>query len=135
MAPVARRSAWRTALQDGSLPEPERPVAVPVAVRAWMIALGFLPVLHALSVAAAALWFPGPGSLRACVALAALYLLPPLAARASALLLPVPRGYVGLDETRFLGWWLASQWQVIFNRLRLLEEALQIGRASCRERV
>jgi acetyltransferase-like isoleucine patch superfamily enzyme len=60
------------------------------------------------------------------VALVALYLLPPLAARLSAWLMPLPRGEVELDERGFLAWWLSAQWQVIFNRARLLEEALRL---------
>jgi hypothetical protein len=91
-----------------------------------MVLLGFVPLLHVLAVVAAAVWLPaGPGA-RVAVALAVLYLLPPLAARAGALVRPLPRGEVDLDDPAFLAWWFCAQWQVVFNRLRVLEEALRL---------
>jgi hypothetical protein len=91
-----------------------------------MIALGYLPLLHLLLVFASAAAPPASGRTRAALALAALYLLPPLAARACGKPLPLPRGRVGLDDPGFLAWWLSAQWQVVFNRLPMLEEALRL---------
>lgn len=98
-----------------------------VAARALMIGTGFIPLLHVLSVLTLALWPWGAASgLRSLVALAALYLLPPLAARLGRVVLPLPDGLVGVGSRGFLAWWLSSQWQVVFNRLSLLEELLRI---------
>lgn len=91
-----------------------------------MVVLGFIPLAHVLAVVAAAAWIPGGVAARAAAALAVLYVLPPLAARAGALLMPLPRGEMGLDDPRFLAWWLSAQWQVVFSRVRLLEELLRL---------
>ena len=91
-----------------------------------MVALGYVPLLHVLAVVATAVWLPAGPAAKAAAALAVLYLLPPLAARASATLLPVRHGDIALDDPGFLAWWLSAQWQVVFNRLRPLEEALRL---------
>jgi hypothetical protein len=110
--------------------EPQAPpraaVTLSAATRALMLALGFLPLLHLVAVAAAAAWAPGGPAGRLAAALVVLYLLPPLAARAGAWLMPLPSGEVGTDEHGFLAWWLSAQWQVVFSRVRLLEEALRL---------
>lgn len=101
-------------------------IAPSALTRALMVALGLVPLAHLLAVVAAALWVPAGPATRAFVAVAVLYLLPPLAARAGALVRPLPRGEVDLDDPGFLAWWFSAQWQVVFNRLRFLEEALRL---------
>jgi hypothetical protein len=91
-----------------------------------MVVLGLIPLVHVGAVAAAAILVPGGPAARGATALAVLYLLPPLAARVGLLVRPLVRGEVGPDERGFLAWWLQAQWQVVFSRLRLLEEALRI---------
>lgn len=91
-----------------------------------MVAMGFVPLAHVMAVVSAAVWGPSGPAFRTALALAVLYLLPPLFARVGARVMPLPAGEVALDDRRFLGWWLCAQWQVVFNRLRFLEEALRL---------
>ncbi|HEV8254239.1 MAG TPA: acyl transferase [Vicinamibacteria bacterium] len=115
-------------MRDASSPEIAAPPAVDLkaARRAALLVLGYLPLLHVLLVAACAALLPVTGAMRALLALASLYLMPPLAARLGARLVPLPRGRVDLDDPGFLAWWLSAQWQVVFNRLPALEEALRL---------
>lgn len=118
-------------MPDASLPEPlaveapPRPLALSVSRRAAMIALGYLPLAHLVAVAAAGTLPTGPAG-RVAGAVATLFLVPPLAARLCAVLWPLPRGRVALEDAGFLAWWLSAQWQAVFNRLPLLEEVLRL---------
>jgi hypothetical protein len=118
-------------LRDASLPEAAAglraaAVTLSTARRAAMIALGYLPLLHIALVVVCAWAGPGGPVWRAAGAAFALYLLPPLAARLCSILLPLPRGRVDLDHPGLLAWWLSAQWQVVFNRLPMLEEVLRL---------
>lgn len=101
-------------------------VTLPRTRRAAMIAFGYLPLLHVALVVACAWAGPGGPLGRAAASAFALYLLPPLAARLCAVLLPLPQGRVDLEHRGFLAWWLSAQWQVVFNRLPMLEEVLRL---------
>jgi hypothetical protein len=91
-----------------------------------MIALGYLPLLHVALVVACACAVPGGPFWRGAAAFFALYVLPPLAARLCAVLMPLPHGRVDLEDRGFLAWWLSAQWQVVFNRLPMLDEAFRL---------
>jgi hypothetical protein len=97
-----------------------------MATKVVMLVTGYLPLLHLLAVAAVSLRAPGGGWTRAGLGLATLYLLPPLGARLTALVLPLRHGELGMGERGFLAWWVGAQWQIVFNRLRLLEELLRL---------
>jgi hypothetical protein len=101
-------------------------VTLSPARRAAMIALGYLPLLHVALVVTCAWAGPGGPVWRGAEAASALYLFPPLAARLCAVLLPLPQGRVDLEQRGFLAWWLSAQWQVVFNRLPILEEVLRL---------
>jgi hypothetical protein len=67
----------------------------------------------------------GPGA-RVAVALAWLYLLPPLLARLAMAVLGRPHGEFTPEARAYRTWWLLTQLQVIYGRVALLEEALRI---------
>ncbi len=93
-----------------------------------MVALGYIPFLHVAAVVAAFSW-PFLGSAPRWswwLASALLFLLPPLTVRLVLAVAPLPRGRIELDSPAFLRWWFAAQWQVVFNRLRFLEELLRL---------
>lgn len=119
-------------MPDGSSVEPS-PAATPVfgltpRRRLAMVLMGYIPLLHAGGVVALlvgpalGLWASWPAALAPVV----LYLLPPLVVRLVLLLRPLEFGETGLDSPTFLTWWLTAQWQVLFNRLPLLEELLRL---------
>src|SRR5687768_16618078 len=92
-----------------------------------MVLLGYIPFLHAgatttLFILAAThstkLFLP--------LAFTTLYLLPPLAVRAFTLITPIPAGKFPVNSPTFLKWWFTAQWQILFNRLRILEELLRL---------
>jgi hypothetical protein len=105
----------------------ERAVDVPGRVRAGMVLLGFLPLLHLVAVATPVALAFTQGDLRwLAVAPALLYLVPPLLVRLATLHRPLPHGRVELASGEFLRWWLTSQSQVVFARLPFLEEILRL---------
>lgn len=115
---------------SASRPPVRRPPVfdVPLGHRLKMVALGYIPFLHlAAVVATLALpllgYFPRPW---AWLALAVLYLAPPLASRAASLFVPLPEGRFDVGSREFLRWWFHAQWQVIFNRFPFLEEGLRM---------
>jgi hypothetical protein len=103
-------------------------IDVPNSYRLAMVLLAYIPFFHAaLVLGLLTLWLNGVASgWLATAALGVLYLAPPLAAW------PVrPRGAHHADRyplgsREFLKWWYATQWQIIFNRLPLLEELLRL---------
>jgi len=105
----------------------ERALAVPAAARVAMVVIGWIPFAHLLLVA-------GPLGLAiarrdgrlAVLAVAVLYLLPPLAVRALLAARAMPIGRVELASGDYLRWWTTAQWQVIFARLPWLEELLRL---------
>jgi hypothetical protein len=85
--------------------------------RLAMILIAYVPFLHAAG--CIAIWFiPAAVAIRAVSFFAALYLLPPLAARLGRF---APGTY-----PMHLGWWWSQQWQMLFNRLPFLEELLRL---------
>ena len=105
----------------------ERVFDVPGRVRAGMIGLGFVPLLHVVAVATPAVLGFTRGDLRwLIVALVALYLVPPLLVRLATLRKPLPHGRVELASGEFLRWWFTSQCQIVFARLPFLEELLRL---------
>jgi acetyltransferase-like isoleucine patch superfamily enzyme len=98
------------------------------AALAAMVSLGFYAPVHAAAVVLCALapWLFGASSTWVLVALAVLYLFPPLMARTVvALWGPTPRSAT-LGSGAFLRWWALSQLQLVFNRLPQLEELLRL---------
>jgi hypothetical protein len=55
-----------------------------------------------------------------------LYLFPPIACRVTSILAKPETGRQPVASVAFLHWWLSAQWQVVFNRLPMFEEALRI---------
>ena len=104
--------------------------ALPFAatIRALMVAFGFIPFLHLITSVAL---MTAPLTVGATwktflLGLATLYLAGPLVVRLTTLLAPLPRGQFGINCRAFLLWWFTAQWQVLFNRLPLLEELLRM---------
>ena len=60
-----------------------------------------------------------------CVLISWIYLIPPLLARVTILLLGKPSGTVSNDSTTHFTWWLLFQYQLLFNRFSMLEEILR----------
>ena len=101
---------------------------LPVGHRLGMVALGYIPFLH-LSAVVAAFALPLAGYFPrswAFLSLAVLYLLPPVVCRVAGWWMPMPDGTFELAAREFLHWWFYAQWQVIFNRLPVLEETLRM---------
>jgi hypothetical protein len=96
--------------------------------RGRMILWGGFPGLHLVTVLAlAGLAVLGVAAgLCAALALAHLYLTPPLLHRLLGGPRRLPRGRFGVDSPEFLLWWRAAQLQTIFNRLPFLEELLRL---------
>jgi hypothetical protein len=55
-----------------------------------------------------------------------LFLLPPLLTRAATFAWPMPEGRFDVNSRQFLIWWFSAQWQIVFNRLPMLEEFLRL---------
>ena len=94
----------------------------PRSTTAAMVAMAYVPLLHAGGAAAILLlatgWWKWLG-------LAWLLLLPPVVVRLSQWMRPVP-SRCALGSTSFLRWWWQSQWQVVFNRLPMIEEVVRL---------
>jgi hypothetical protein len=105
----------------------ERVVDVPGRVRAGMIVLGFVPLLHVIAVVTpVVLAFTRDDRRLLLLAPAVLYLVPPLLVRLATLHAPLPHGRVELASAGFLRWWFTTQCQIVFARLPLLEELLRL---------
>ncbi len=107
--------------------QPRRiPVAeYPARLRVWMLLLNFFPLMHVMALTAI-VCADAPGWARVSTAVAGLYLAPPVLAQLVRRLVSVPEGKIGLNTPGFLGWWATAQFQMIFNRLPLLEEVLRL---------
>lgn len=106
----------------------ERTIEVSAATRAAMIALAFIPALHlGLAVLPIVFVVGGRGDPRLLLlSPCAIYLVPPIVVRIGMWLLPLPEGRIDLSSPLFLRWWFSAQWQVLFARLRWLEELLRV---------
>jgi hypothetical protein len=93
----------------------------------FTLALNYLPVVQlsmgaALVAGQARSW---PSALAWSAAW--IYILPPLVCRLTLLLFGRPQGRGLTQDTRaYKVWWFTHQWQVVFNRLPLLEELLRL---------
>ena len=94
--------------------------------RVLLLLLNLLPLAHVIFlIGLATVPFAGwPGRLAAV--LAGLYLLPPLATRATFATLGVREGSIPFGSRDFFVWWLSMQWQVVFCRFPALEEILRL---------
>jgi hypothetical protein len=117
----------------------DNPVTEPKAVRKalnstevrWsgrllMLALNCMPLIHALVIAGLLVIRYANWPVRIGVAVAVLYLLPPLIARLILFLVTIPHGRIGVGTKEFFGWWSLFQLQIIFCRLPALEEILRL---------
>lgn len=89
------------------------------------LALNYLPLLHIVSGVGLAWAFDGVAA-RAAVLLLWLYLLPPVVSRATLSAFGRPAGRATLDSRDYRIWWFLTQWQMVFNRLPVLEELLRL---------
>ena len=93
---------------------------------AYALALNFLPALH-LASGVALVWALDGAAARFVLAVAWIYLLPPLIARATIAVYGVPQGEaLGQESRAFRVWWFLTQLQVLFNRFAFLEELLRL---------
>ncbi len=101
---------------------------LPFTRRLVMALGGYIPLLHtALVVVLLSIPFIGLGPWwLALLSVALLYLLPPLVVRAVGIVWPLKEGQFSLHSAMFLRWWFVAQWQVLFNRLPMLEEILRL---------
>jgi hypothetical protein len=100
---------------------------IPGRVRAAMILMGILPLLHAaLSLTPAAIVLMGGQRWLLAFTPLFLYVLPPLIVRLVTWFRPLPAGLIDLASPMFLRWWFTAQWQVVFARLPWLEELLRL---------
>ncbi|MBZ5636161.1 MAG: hypothetical protein LAO55_23785 [Acidobacteriia bacterium] len=99
--------------------------AYPVRLRVWMLILNLFPLAHvsmmvAIAVANLPVW------VRLTGVLVSLLILPPLLARLVHALSPVRSGRIAVETPGFLAWWATAQFQMIFNRLPVIEELMRI---------
>jgi hypothetical protein len=100
-----------------------RQLEKPSAFSLW---LNGLPFLHLTSGIGAALGLCDGFGNAAMFLAAWIYLLPPLASRATILLFGRPEGRLTQDMAAYRIWWVLTQWQILFNRLPWLEELLRL---------
>jgi hypothetical protein len=94
---------------------------------AYSLVLNVLP-LALVAAGAAAVWLTEGATARIAVALAWIYLLPPLAARAVTAAFGAAEGdNLTQDSRAYRVWWLLVQLQVIFNRFPFFEEVLRLA--------
>ena len=105
-----------------------RALDVPAHARAAMVVLGFIPALHlAATLLPSVLALTGRVSPSAAwLTPAILFLLPPLVVRASTWWRPLLNGRLEPGSGGFLHWWFTAQWQIVFTRLPMLEEAIRM---------
>jgi len=97
--------------------------------RLTMVAIGYIPLLHlgcCLALALLLARYQGYTWSAAATA-AAIYLVPPLATRIVRLRATEPEARHAVGSAMFLKWWYTSQWQVLFQRLPILEELLRLA--------
>jgi hypothetical protein len=91
-----------------------------------MVAANYYSVLY-LAAGAVAVALAGPSSaVRAAAALGWIYLLPPLLGRLILAVCGCPHGRATPETPAYRTWWLLTQVQMIFNRVRVLEELLRL---------
>jgi hypothetical protein len=112
--------------RDEPTREPARTLPAGAKPSGYSLALNFLPLLHLLA-GAAVVWFVDGAAARIGVALAWIYLLPPLMGRVAVVLFGAPQGEgLGQEARAYKVWWFLTQLQVVFNRFGFLEELLRM---------
>jgi hypothetical protein len=92
----------------------------------FSLALNYVPLLHlAAGIALAVALFSATTTRLACLAIW-IYVLPPLVSRLTLAAFGRPAGRATLDTRDYRVWWFLTQWQMVFNRLPLLEEFLRL---------
>lgn len=104
---------------------PEAP-RTPIAVGAALLCINAIPLLHGLSLLTVLLVPWGTVPQRVAVALATLYLLPPLLARWLRRVFPLREGLIYPATRSFLVWLALLNLQVLFCRLPFLDELLRL---------
>ena len=105
----------------------DRAPDIPARIRAAMIVIGFVPLLHAaLTVAPVLLVMMGGPRRLLVLTPVALYLLPAVVVRLATWRTPLAAGLVDLASPMFLRWWFTAQCQIVFMRLPWLEELLRL---------
>jgi hypothetical protein len=100
---------------------------IPARIRAAMIVIGFVPLLHAtLTIAPVILVLMGSPARLLLLTPVILYLLPAVIVRLVTLRTTLPVGLVDLGSPMFLRWWFTAQCQIVFTRLPWLEELLRL---------
>jgi hypothetical protein len=97
----------------------------PAHLRVRMLLLNLFPFLHVAALGWIA-FSDYPVAWRVAGVLVGLYLVPPILARLVRATVTIPEGSMDLNAPGFLGWWATAQFQMIFNRLPLLEEILRL---------
>jgi hypothetical protein len=97
----------------------------PASVRVWMLLLNLFPLAH-LSALVAIAFSNFPVWARVSAVLGVLFILPPLLRRLVHALAPLPAGKISIESGGFLSWWATAQFQIIFNRLPMIEELLRM---------
>jgi hypothetical protein len=97
----------------------------PVRLRIWMLLLNFYPLAHLATMVAIALSNLRVGT-RIGAVLAVLLVVPPLLTRLVHAMIPLPPGRIPIESGGFLSWWATAQFQIIFNRLPMIEELLRM---------
>jgi hypothetical protein len=97
----------------------------PTRLRIWMLLLNFVPLAHLSTLVVIAL-ANIPVWARIAGVLAVLLILPPLFARLVHALAPLPPRKVSIESGGFLSWWATAQFQILFNRLPMIEELLRM---------
>ena len=96
-------------------------------VSGFTLALNWLPFLYIVTGVLIALGAGVRGGSLAAFSLAWIYLVPPLVCRTTLAIAGYPEGR-GLDQqaSAYKLWWFLSQWQVVLNRVPLLDELLRL---------
>jgi hypothetical protein len=97
----------------------------PARLRVWMLLLNFFPLAH-LGALVLIGFVNVPLWQRVTGVLFTLLLLPPLLARIVHALAPLPGPRISVESGGFLAWWATAQFQIIFNRLPMIEEMLRM---------
>jgi hypothetical protein len=99
----------------------------PMRRRLAMVAIGYLPIVQIVTIVATS-YFIGQrcASCGVATGVTMLYLLPPMMYRLASIVFAVEPGRHRVSSSAFLRWWLSAQWQVIFNRLPMLDELLRL---------
>ena len=105
----------------------DRTTALPGRVRAAMMLIGFIPLVHtALTVMPVVLVIMGRPRVLLALTPVALYLLPPVIVRLVVWHRPLQTGLIDLASPAFLRWWFTAQCQIVFARLPWLDELLRL---------